>query len=62
VGYEFGNIRWKPKLSYRYAFFEGDDPDTGASEAFDPLLPGFHDWAAGGRERSAASTSFRTPT
>ena len=35
---------WKPKLSYRYAFFEGDDPDTAEGEAFDPLLTGFHDW------------------
>jgi hypothetical protein len=37
---------WKPKLSYRYAFFEGDDPETAGSEAFDPLLTGFHDWGA----------------
>jgi hypothetical protein len=34
----------KPRLSYRYAFFEGDDPATPANEAFDPLFPGFHDW------------------
>src|SRR3982751_2807686 len=26
AGYEFGSVSWKPKLSYRYAFFEGDDP------------------------------------
>jgi hypothetical protein len=35
---------WSPQLSYRYAFFQGDDPDTPADEAFDPLMPGFHDW------------------
>ena len=35
---------WKPKLSYRYAFFEGDRPETAANEAFDPLFLGFHDW------------------
>ena len=35
---------WKPKLSYRYAFFEGDDPATSTNEAFDPLFPGFYDW------------------
>ena len=26
--YQLSNIFWKPKLSYRYAFFEGDDPST----------------------------------
>jgi hypothetical protein len=35
---------WTPKLSYRYAFFEGDDPSTPRSEAFDPLFLGFSDW------------------
>ncbi len=35
---------WTPKISYRYAFFEGDDPETAVNEAFDPLFPGFHDW------------------
>jgi hypothetical protein len=43
-GYEFSGSTWKPKLSYRYAFFQGDDPATATNEAFDPLLPGFHDW------------------
>ena len=42
--YQLGNIDWKPKLSYRYAFFQGDDPTTSANEAFDPLLLGFYDW------------------
>ncbi len=37
---------WKPKISYRYAFFEGDDPSTRTSEAFDGLLTGFYDWGA----------------
>ena len=44
--YELSGINWKPKLSYRYAFFEGDDPTTATSEAFDPLLPGFNDWGS----------------
>ena len=35
-----------PKLSYRYAFFQGDDPETPANEAFDPLLLGFYDWGS----------------
>ncbi len=42
--YEFKDISWTPKLSYRYAFFDGDDPATATNENFDPLLPGFHDW------------------
>jgi hypothetical protein len=45
VAYQFGG-RWKPKLSYRYALFEGDDPATPANEAFDGLFPGFSDWGA----------------
>src|SRR5262249_51634337 len=32
------------RLSYRYAYFEGDDPATVKREGFDSLLPGFHDW------------------
>jgi opacity protein-like surface antigen len=36
---------WKLKLSYRYAFFEGDDPDTTKNEAFDGLFTGFYDWS-----------------
>ena len=42
--YQFDTVAWKPKLSYRYAFFQGDDQGTAANEAFDPLLPGFYDW------------------
>lgn len=42
--YELQDIAWKPKLSYRYALFQGDDPTTAANENFDPLFVGFHDW------------------
>jgi len=42
--YELKDVSWKPKLSYRYAFFQGDDPGTPANENFDPLFVGFHDW------------------
>ena len=42
--YELSDSAWKPKLSYRYAFFQGDDPATSSNEAFDPLFLGFHDW------------------
>jgi len=44
AGYEFGSVAGKPRLSYRYAVFEGDDPSTEQNEAFDSLLPGFYDW------------------
>jgi hypothetical protein len=43
-GYQFSEFSWKPKFSYRYAFFEGDDPQTVANESFDPLFLGFYDW------------------
>jgi hypothetical protein len=43
VAYQF-DTTWKPKVSYRYAFFEGDDPGTAKNEAFDGLLTGFYDW------------------
>jgi Alginate export len=46
VGYEFDQIVWTPKLSYRYAFFEGDDPATDTNEGFDSLIPGFYDWGS----------------
>jgi len=43
VAYQL-DTAWQPKLSYRYAFFEGDDPGTTKNEAFDGLLTGFYDW------------------
>lgn len=43
VAYQF-DMKWQPKLSYRYAFFEGDDPDTVKNEGFDGLFTGFYDW------------------
>jgi hypothetical protein len=44
AAYALGALPWTPTISYRRAFFEGDDPATPANESFDPLLPGFHDW------------------
>jgi hypothetical protein len=43
AGYQFSST-WEPRLTYRYALFEGDDPATAENEAFDSLLTGFHDW------------------
>lgn len=42
--YELSKATWTPKFTYRYAFFQGDDPETTANEAFDPLFLGFYDW------------------
>jgi len=42
--YEFSDVMWTPKATYRYAFHQGDDPETPSNEAFDPLFPGFYDW------------------
>jgi hypothetical protein len=44
LAYTLSNVGWSPRISYRYAFFEGDDPATPESEAFDSLFPGFYDW------------------
>jgi len=44
--YELSEVGWKPKLTYRYAFFEGDKPETTRNEAFDPLYLGFYDWGS----------------
>lgn len=45
IGYDFGDATsWAPYLSYRYAHFSGDDPDTSKDDGFDPLLYGFTDW------------------
>jgi hypothetical protein len=45
VGWQFEGA-WTPKLTYRYAVFEGDDPDTAKNEAFDGLWTGFYDWGS----------------
>jgi hypothetical protein len=42
--YQLSKVAWNPKISYRYAFFAGDDPKTAEDEAFDPLFLGFYDW------------------
>ena len=44
AAYEWSDRVWAPRITYRYALFEGDDPGTAANEAFDPLFPGFYDW------------------
>lgn len=41
AGWTFSNLPWTPTLSYRYAFFSGDDVDTDEYEGFDPMFYGF---------------------
>ena len=45
IGYVADALPWSPYLSYRYAFFSGDEDSTsGKSEAFDPLYYDGPDW------------------
>lgn len=44
ANWHVGDQGWRPVLTYRYAWFEGDDPDTPTNENYDPLFPGFEDW------------------
>jgi hypothetical protein len=39
-GYRAEHLPWKPGVSYRYAYFSGDDPSTATYERYDPLLAG----------------------
>lgn len=43
-GWQFGQTRWTPVLSYRFAHLSGDDPDSDAYERWDPLLMGISPW------------------
>jgi hypothetical protein len=38
AGYLAGWAPWTPSVSYRYAYFSGDDPQTRRYEKYDPLL------------------------
>ena len=46
ASYALSKVAWAPTFTYRYAYFQGDDPATARHEAFDPLLPGFDDWGS----------------
>lgn len=48
VGYTARNWPWRPSLTYRYASFSGDNPNTSRYEAFDaPLSSGLDEWVQG---------------
>jgi Alginate export len=43
VAYEFADVLWKPRVSYRFAGFSGDKRGS-TDKAFDPLFYGQSDW------------------
>jgi Alginate export len=43
VGYEFADVLWKPRVSYRFAGFSGNKRGS-TDKAFDPLFYGQSDW------------------
>jgi hypothetical protein len=48
IGYLARDIPWTPSVSYRFASFSGDDPDTADFERFDPLFTGgLGEWLQG---------------
>ena len=48
VGHIWGSLAWRPSISYRYASFSGDDPDTDRFERFESLMStGFGNWLQG---------------
>jgi hypothetical protein len=48
LGYTAEAIAWRPSLSYRFAGFSGDNPNTATYERFDPLQAGgLSDWLQG---------------
>jgi hypothetical protein len=48
LGYIARDVRWSPSVTYRYALFSGDDPDTDTFERFDaPLSTGLGIWLQG---------------
>lgn len=48
LGYTAEEVSWQPSISYRFAGFSGDNPNTNAYERFDPLqASGLTDWLQG---------------
>jgi hypothetical protein len=48
IGYLARHLPWTPSLSYRYATFSGDDPNTVRYERFDALYSGgLNEWLQG---------------
>jgi hypothetical protein len=48
LGYTAEEVSWQPSISYRFAGFSGDDPNTSTYGRFDPLQAGgLGDWLQG---------------
>jgi len=48
LGYTAEEVPWQPSISYRFAGFSGDNPNTSTYERFDPLQSsGLTDWLQG---------------
>ena len=48
LGYTYYQRKWRPSLTYRFAHFGGDDPNTAKFERFDaPLSSGLDNWVQG---------------
>lgn len=46
ISYQFQDVPWSPTLFYRYAHFDGDDPDTAIDEGFRSVAYGFTDYGS----------------
>jgi Alginate export len=46
AAYEAKNLPWSPVFSYRYAWFDGDNPDTAVNENFRPIAYGYTDYGS----------------
>lgn len=58
AGYTFASLPWKPNLSYRYASYSGDDPNTSTYERFDAQLSsGLDTWVQGVNAKKVVSNS-----
>lgn len=58
TGYTFSSLPWTPNLSYRYASFSGDDPNTPTYERFDaPLSSGLDTWVQGINSKKVVTNS-----
>jgi hypothetical protein len=44
IGWTFDDSAWAPRISYRFADFDGDDPDTATNERFFEVAYGYTDY------------------
>lgn len=58
-GFRFGQITWRPTLSYRFSRFTGDDASTAKFERWDPLFAGGagDEWVQGLNQYKVVQTS-----